>query len=240
MSSFIKFGSKKPGYYKGILMKADSELHHQIDALVKQYADKNALILDMGAGEGALSQRLFDSGFKLISADIDSSQFKAVGPQFFQIDFNDVKNVSEFAENHSEYFDVVMGIEVIEHVENPWEYVRLLKKMVKKGGRIIISTPNTSSWLSRFDFLFTGKFLSFNNQTAEEYGHVSPISPWELELILNKEGFSNVEIKSAGYLPSIWITSNFLITVSVKLSLFFRPFMKGISKGWCVIATGQK
>ncbi len=240
MSSFIKFGSKKPGYYKGILMKADPELHQQIDAMVKQHANDNALILDMGAGEGALSQRLFDSGFNLISADIDSSQFKAVGPQFFQIDFNDVKSVNEFASNHSDYFDIVMGIEVIEHVENPWEYVRLLKKMVKKGGRIIISTPNTSSWLSRFYFLFTGKFLSFNDQTAAEYGHVSPISPWELKLILQREGFSNVEVTSAGNLPSIWITSNFLITVSVKLSFFFRPFMRGISRGWCIIASGQK
>lgn len=238
--AFIKFGGKKPSYYKGILIKADSSLHGEVMEVVNKNAFEGCQILDMGAGEGALSQRMHDSGYNVVSADMDATQFKAIGPTFFQINFNEVESVNAFADKYQNAFDVVLGIEVIEHVENPWEYLRLLKKMLKVGGTLIISTPNTASWLSRFYFLFTGKFLSFNDESADGYGHVSPISPWELGLIFRKEGMKNIQIKKAGYLPSIWITSNFLITTAVALSIFYRPFMRGISKGWCVIASGKK
>lgn len=240
MKTFIKYRSKKAEYYKDILIKADTGLHDDVMSVLRKSVPESAVILDMGAGEGAMSQRLFDSGYEVTATDIEERHFKAKGPKFHQIDFNDVDSVNEFAERHINYFDAVLSIEVIEHIENQWEYVRLMKKMLKIGGKIVVTTPNVSSWLSRFYFLFTGQFPSFNNQTADEYGHVSPISVWELNLILKREGFQNINISKGGFLPSIWITRNVLILISVMLSPFVRPFMSGHSQGWCIIAVGEK
>lgn len=240
MQTFIQYRSKKAVYYKGILEKATSGLHTLIVSVLEQCVCQNSVILDMGAGEGAMSQRLFDSGYKVVALDMNKENFKAFGPEFHQINFNNVDQVNIFAEKYKEHFDVVLGLEVIEHLENPWEYIRLLKKMVKKGGKIIITTPNTASWLSRFYFLFTGKFYSFNEQSVDGYGHISPISPWELELILKREGMKNIRMFKVGSLPILWITRNHLILISILLSPFFRPFMKGLSNGWCVIALGEK
>ena len=240
MQSFIQYRNKKPSHYKGILEHADPGLHDHVISVIKNSVCENAVILDMGAGEGAMSQRMFDAGYKVIALDIDEENFKAQGPEFHQMNFNDRDRVNQFAEKYNEYFDVVLGMEVIEHLENPWAYIRLLKKMAKQGGKIIVTTPNTASWLSRFYFLFTGEFSSFNDQTADGYGHVSPISPWELELIFKREGLKNSRIMKGGSLPAIWITKNILVLVSVALSPIFRPFMKGYSKGWCIIAVGEK
>jgi 2-polyprenyl-3-methyl-5-hydroxy-6-metoxy-1,4-benzoquinol methylase len=240
MKSFIKFGSKKADYYKGILIKADSGLHTQVMSVLTDSVPRSATILDMGAGEGAMSQRMFDFGYKVVATEIDKENFKAKGPEFIQINFNDTNQMTAFVENRKGFFDVVICMEVIEHVENAWKYIRLLKKVLKNSGKLIVTTPNIASWLSRFFFMFTGTFLSFNDQTANEYGHVSPISPWELQLIFKREGFQNIKTLDGGFLPSVWITSSFLITISVLLSFFFRPFMKGNSRGWCVIIVGDK
>jgi SAM-dependent methyltransferase len=240
MLSFSNFRKKKSGYYKGILENADPGLHAKVMSVLNNSVVKNSAILDLGSGEGAMSQRLFDAGYNVIALDIDKEHFKAVGPEFHQINFNDADQVIKFAEKYKDYFDAVVGMEVIEHLENPWAYIRLLKKMVKQGGKIIVTTPNTASWLSRFYFLFTGEFCSFNDQTADEYGHVSPISPWELGLIFKREGLTNIRMYKGGHLPSLWITLNYLIVISVMLSPFFRPFMKGFSRGWCVIAVGER
>ena len=131
-------------------------------------------------------------------------------------------------------------MEVIEHVENPWEYVRLLKKCLKPDGYLFITTPNISSWLSRFVFLFTGQFVSFNDIAYGAYGHISPISGWELTKILEKEKFKQIEIVPESTLPAIWITRNLLFVISTILSFFIRPFMRGITKGWCIIVTAKK
>lgn len=240
MLSFIQYRSKKPVYYKGILEKADPGLHAQVMTILNESVCRNSVILDMGAGEGAMSQRLYDAGYKVMALDMDKYSFKAVGPEFRQMNFNDLDQVNQFAEKFEEYYDVVLGIEIIEHIENPWSYIRLLKRMVKKGGKIIITTPNTTSWLSRINFLFTGEFWSFNNITADEYGHISPITPWELELIFKREELKNIKLYNGGHLPCLWITSNHLVIISEMLAPFLRPFMKGISCGWCVIAVGEK
>jgi 2-polyprenyl-3-methyl-5-hydroxy-6-metoxy-1,4-benzoquinol methylase len=44
-----------------------------------------------------------------------------------------------------EYFDVVTLIDVIEHLDDPEKYLRLLAKRVKPGGHIVLSTPNIES-----------------------------------------------------------------------------------------------
>ena len=151
----IQIGTKKNAYYKGILVKADASLHDDVATILQNKISKGK-ILDLGAGEGALSQRLTDLGYEVLSADMNKEDFKASNT-FHQINFNNQNEINKFAADNSNVFDAVLGVEVIEHVENPWEYVRLLKSMLKTDGFIIITTPNISSWLSRLNFLFKGQ-----------------------------------------------------------------------------------
>ena len=103
---------------------------------------------------------------------------------------------------------------------------------------MVITTPNTTSYLSRFDFLRKGQFQSFNDHGLT-YGHISPITPWELHLILNKSKLENVTIKPAGTLPLLYLVPTRELVKSL-LMLFFIPFMKGVVNGWCILATAQK
>ncbi len=238
MKKLLQIGRKKPEYYKGILIKADTGLHDELEQIILKRVPKGSRILDLGAGEGALSQRLLDLGFQVVSVDM-SVDFKADISVFHKVDFNKSDEVTSFKLKFAEYFDAVLGVEVIEHIENPWEYIRTLKSLLKPGGLIILTTPNITSWLSRLNFLFKGQFISFD-ESSLDYGHINPINAWEMEVILKDEGFTNVQLQAAGFLPDIWITKNIFYSLLYLLSFVLRPFMSGISRGWCILGTANK
>ncbi|MBU2538855.1 MAG: class I SAM-dependent methyltransferase [Proteobacteria bacterium] len=231
-------GVKKPEYYKGLLMKADMGLHAQIADTIARVVPAGGKILDFGAGEGALSLRLIDIGYQVVSVDKEEFDFQCNGAKFTRVDFDSPEELNSFLTSHAGEFDAVLGIEVIEHVQDQWKYVRGLMAMVKQGGTVLITTPNISSWLSRFMFFFTGRFHGFGDSSLS-YGHIHPISPWELNLILKTLGAENIQIGPAGTLPAIYLTNNRLTLFNLMV-LPFRPFMRGILDGWCVMAVAQK
>ena len=231
----------KAGFYKDILMKADSCLHSQIMEEVEKSIDRAGKILDLGAGEGALSLRLKDRGYNVLASDIDERIFKCQDEiPFIAVDFNDSSQVEKFIRNYEGYFDVVLGIEVIEHVENPWNYIRLMKKLVKKDGKIIVSTPNISSWLSRLKYLFTGEFVSFSDNDWIRSGHINPITALELTRIFQSECFDNIKVRAGGNLPVFVIGRSYKMYFLSILNLILRPLMGGVKDGWCIIVTAEK
>lgn len=233
------FGKKKPEFYKGLLIKADRGLHEQIAKKIAEQIPIGSKILDLGAGEGALTSRLLDMGYYIVAADMNQEEFKCTEAEFHQINFDVKEDIERFVADNLESFDAVLGIEVIEHVENQWEYVRQLKKMLKPNGLMIITTPNTTSWLSRMKFLLTGRFHQFSDKDLD-YGHISPITPWELGLILKQECLSQISIEPAGTLPAIYITGLNRETLLSLMIFPIRPVLKGLIDGWCVLAIGRK
>lgn len=235
----VFFGKKKKEFYKDLLIKADFELHEQIAKKILSEVPLGGTILDMGCGEGALSERLSDLGYVVVAADQNADSFKSNKATFVKINFDSADEIGEFAMQHKGKFDAVLGIEVIEHVQDQWQYTRHLMSLAKKGGLILITTPNTSSWLSRLIFLFSGRFHQFSDGDLS-YGHISPISAWELELILKYSDASQIEISPAGTLPPIYITGFNKLSFLSILSLPLRFMMKGIIDGWCIMATARK
>lgn len=232
-------GHKKLDYYKGLLIRADKGLHQQIADTVKGILPNGGKILDLGAGQGALTMRLHDMGYEMIAVDIDPEDYQCKEVPFVQVNFNNKDEVGAFLKKYENNFDLVLGVEVIEHVENPWEYVRTLKSLARPGGYILISTPNTTSWLSRFFFLFFGKFHQFMEDNLS-YGHIAPITTWHLSVILRYENLKDAVTKPAGTLPRFWFVWDKWVLVSTFLNIFFYPFMKGVKKGWCTITTARK
>lgn len=222
-----------------MLIKADSGLHEQIALKILTSVPKGSRILDFGCGEGALSQRLNDLGYQMVAVDINDNDFKANNIEFKKVNFNIRKEVEDFLIANKSRFDVVLGIETIEHIYNPYQYFDDLIFMLKKDGLLLITTPNTTSWLSRIIFLFHGRFHQFADGDLQ-YGHIAPITPWELNVICNEKNLQNVEISEAGTLPIIYFNGINKLFIFNLLALLLRPFMKGYLDGWCIMLTARK
>jgi SAM-dependent methyltransferase len=232
-------GRKSIQYYKGMMIKADLDLHAQIADLLQKELPAGATILDYGAGEGALSARLKDNGFCVTAADIDLESFKCPEIPFTRVDFDLPAEVDAYVSAHENVYDAVIGVEVIEHVQDQWKYARQLMTMVKPGGLVLVSTPNTTSWLSRAIFFRTGHFHQFADSDLE-YGHISPVTSWELGLILKSAGGTEIEVRPAGTLPPVFLSGFNRMSLMNLMILPFRMFMRGNLDGWSVIATARK
>lgn len=98
-------------------------------------------ILDIGCGGGLVCEPLARLGAKVTGADADAraietakAHAKAMG---LKIDYQ-----NKPAEALKKTFDVVLALEIIEHVTNPQEFVESVSKLVKPGGLVIFSTLN--------------------------------------------------------------------------------------------------
>lgn len=105
---------------------------------------KNLDILDIGCGGGLVSEPLTRLGARLTAVDGDAQAIRVAKDHAAQ---NDLKinylagDAAQLLEGKKR-FDVVLALEVIEHVENHADFVELLTKLVKQDGLIIISTLN--------------------------------------------------------------------------------------------------
>ena len=230
-NAFVFAGTKKAEYYKGLLVRADLGLHEQVALQLKKHYPSGCSVLDLGAGQGALSARLADMGFDVTAADIAPEDFGAPHSiKFERINFDNAGEFAEFVSRHMEAFEAVCGIEVIEHLEDQWQYVRNLVRMLRPGGLLILTTPNTTSWLSRIQFLVSGRFHQFGDADVV-YGHIAPISPFELKTILERQGLRDIGLLPAGTLAPLYFSGWRMALLSL-CALPLRPFQKNLIDGW--------
>lgn len=155
---------------------------------------KDALILDAGAGEGFFARKLELAGYENVHAcDFCADSFLCP-----QIPFHaaDLSGPLPFPDNH---FDCVVSIEVIEHLENHFSFVRELIRITKPGGKLIITTPNVMSISSRWHFFLYGYSdcapLPLDPHAEQWFmQHLNPIDVPMLLFHLERNGAELVEL----------------------------------------------
>ena len=81
----------------------------------------------------------------------------------------------------SEQFDAVIAVEVIEHLESPWKFMREALRLTRTGGSLIVTTPNVINFPARLSFLRTAQLPYFRYESFAGCYHVTPIFPWAVE-----------------------------------------------------------
>jgi SAM-dependent methyltransferase len=217
-------------YYKGVLMHADEGLHEQAYDLFQRHVPAGASVIDVGAGAGAFSRRLADAGYHVTGLDVDESKWLPKDIPFRKLDLD--KGVRE---GFVEPFDAACCMEVIEHVENPWTLLRDLHGLLRPGGKLLLSTPNITSFLSRLLYFRTGRFHQFTEESLN-YGHINPMTAFEVETVAARTGWRLLSIRPGGYLPIFDFTS---CTPRALLWNLWRGlaflFARGYKNGWCLL-----
>lgn len=115
-----------------------NRLHQKI----VDHVPKNAgLVLDVGCGNGWLSQALINNHRKVISMDISlTNPEKALKNLTHPNHFGLVADVFHLP-IAEETIDCVVASEIMEHVPDPATFIQNLLRPLKKGGKLIITTP---------------------------------------------------------------------------------------------------
>lgn len=233
---FNKYSQEKP------LRAANSPVPHA-DVLTHKKAlelfaeEERGKILDTPAGEGYASVRLREMKFDVYAADLDEGDFKIKDIKFDKIDLNKPLIYSDC------FFDYILCLEGIEHIENHHHLIREFRRLLRIGGKVVISTPNVLSVYSRLRYFLTGYadwIHSKINLPKEKKTfdlleqHIHMIDYPTLHYILTENGF-NIETISfnrscLSYFWGKWYLRPFVFTIFAIASFIIRFFCTVIKK----------
>ena len=127
--------------------------------------ERNARLLDLGAGGGGFAAALADRGYATLYGsdreDLLLPEARRVLAGFERADLN--CGVIPWPDG---FFDAVTAWEVLEHLENPYHAVREIYRVTKPGGIFIFSVPNIFHIVSRLMFLKRGLFPRWHEASS--------------------------------------------------------------------------
>jgi SAM-dependent methyltransferase len=116
------------------------------EALNQVVKDKqSSRVLEIGSGLGYLTYSLRKAGYNALGIDISQAAVNLANKTFGN--FYILGKLAEYAQTNIESFDIVILTEVIEHINEPIKFISSILKLLKPNGRVIITTPNKSSYL---------------------------------------------------------------------------------------------
>ena len=160
----------------------------------------NLNILDIGCGGGLISEPMSRLGANVTGIDASEKNIKIAQIHSKKNNLN-IKYLNKSPEQIKDYnkFDVILNLEVVEHVENVNLYIESCNKLLKKNGLMFTATLNRS-FMSYIKAIIGAEYilrwLPIGTHDWNKF-----IKPEELEKILHDSNFFTVDVKGLEYNP---------------------------------------
>ncbi len=130
---------------------------HEINPLRLDYINRQVplagkKVLDVGCGGGILSESMARAGAEVTGIDMGKAPLSVARLHGLEsgvkVTYHQT-TAEEFAHTHTQKFDLITCMEMLEHVPDPDSVIRACATMVKPGGSVFFSTLNRNpkSWL---------------------------------------------------------------------------------------------
>ncbi|HEU5148530.1 MAG TPA: class I SAM-dependent methyltransferase [Chryseosolibacter sp.] len=195
--------------YKDFGYSTDEYSHiyrYVLNPIVKMMNEKKGrCILDIGCGNGWLTNHLIGLGFDVYGTDASPSGIEIAKKKnqhrFFLQDLTTDDLPQELKDVK---FNTIISTEVIEHLYSPRDYLQFCKKILERsgGGELIVSTP--------YHGYFKNIALSVSGQMDKHFtvlwdgGHIKFWSKGTLSSVLKETGFKDLQFTGCGRLPFLW------------------------------------
>lgn len=160
---------------------------------------KDLRILDIGCGGGILSEPLARLGGKVVGADPSEANIEIAqrhaGQSGVMVDYR--ATTAEALADQGERFDVVLAMEVVEHVADMPLFVKRCGEMVKPGGLMIAATLNRT--LKSFALAIVGAEYVLRWLPRGTHHWDKFVTPGELEAAMVKAGLRVVDERGVVY-----------------------------------------
>jgi len=150
-------------------------------------------ILDIGCGAGLLSEPLARLGAAVVGADPGETNIKMAKVHAAQsgLDIDYRAATAEALADAGERFDIVLAMEVVEHVADVGLFVQRCAEMVKPGGLMVVATINRT--LKSFAFIIVGAEYILRLLPRGTHQWDKLVRPDELEAAVERNGLKVVD-----------------------------------------------
>lgn len=140
---------------ESFIYSRDAIEHLHRYGLVFNYIE-NKIVLDIACGEGYGSNLMSDKAAVVYAVDIDEATVLAAKAKYHKDNINFMTGSASSIPMASQSVDVVVSFETIEHHDQHGEMIAEIRRVLKPGGLIIISTPDKLYYSDKRKF--TNKF----------------------------------------------------------------------------------
>ena len=161
---------------------------------------KDLKILDIGCGGGLISEPLARLGGEVTGIDASEKNIKVAKLHSKKNNLNiNYLNKSPEQLNNSEKFDIILNLEIVEHVENVDLYIKSCSNLLKKNGIMFTATLNRTivSYIKAIvgaEYIL--RWLPIGTHDWKIF-----IKPEELEKKLSSANFSTIDVKGLEFNP---------------------------------------
>ena len=161
-----------------------------------------ARILDVGCGGGLLSEALAREGAQVTAIDLAPELVKVARlhglESGLQVDYR-VQSVEDLAAAEPGAFDAVTCMEMLEHVPDPTSVIDACARLLKPGGRLLLSTLNRTP--AAFALAVVGAEYVARLLPKGTHHYRDFIKPAELAGWLRRSGLQLEDVSGLAYLP---------------------------------------
>jgi 2-polyprenyl-3-methyl-5-hydroxy-6-metoxy-1,4-benzoquinol methylase len=154
-------------------------------------------VLDVGCGEAQLTALIARAGFAVVGIDIAEEPLRRARELQGELDLRLVPVEGAWPLEDAS-FDVVWAGETIEHVTDTAAWLSELRRVLRSGGSLLLSTP-AHERLTLLGLALSGR--RFDRHFDPRSDHVRFYSRRTLARLLADFGFEQVELRAAGGLP---------------------------------------
>jgi 2-polyprenyl-6-hydroxyphenyl methylase/3-demethylubiquinone-9 3-methyltransferase len=153
-------------------------------------------VLDVGCGEGQITAELARAGFDVVGVDVAEEPLRRARREHPALDVRLVGERDWPLADTS--FDAVFSGETIEHVLDTIGFLSEVRRVLRSGGRLLLSTP------AHGPLVLLGAALSpraFERRFDPRSDHVRFYSRRTLTRLLTDFGFEQIELRGVGGAP---------------------------------------
>ncbi|MDH5453354.1 MAG: bifunctional 2-polyprenyl-6-hydroxyphenol methylase/3-demethylubiquinol 3-O-methyltransferase UbiG [Paracoccaceae bacterium] len=165
---------------------------------------KGLRLLDIGCGGGLLSEPMARLGASVVGADAAAGNIPVARlhaeAQGLTIDYR--HTTAEALAETGEQFDVVLNMEVVEHVSAPLDFLTTCRKLLKPGGLMVCSTINRNA--KSFMAAIVGAEWVMRWLPKGTHDWAKFITPEELADLIRSAGLDLVDKKGFVFNPISW------------------------------------
>lgn len=162
---------------------------------------KPVKVLDVGTGNGSALPTWLQQGWQVCAMEPDRGGYE-LARSYENVTVRQLGVGDALPPEWCEAFDLVLCLEVVEHLFDPYALVKTALEALRPGGHAIVSTPY-HGYLKNLALSVLDKW-DFHHHPGQIGGHIKFWSKPTLRALFEKGGFKAVSFHGAGRLPYLW------------------------------------